>query len=79
MSKFVSMLSADSDSTLSKRAKNLAESAIIEVETFIQNLRKEKLQLNGKLNDLTDLAPENTYDLRRWGCGSGFTGNGLGL
>ena len=67
MSKFVSMLSADSDSTLSKRAKNLAESAIIEVETFIQNLRKEKLQLNGKLNDLTDLAPENTYDLRPGG------------
>lgn len=67
MSKFVNMLSADSNSTLGNRAKNLADSAVLEVESFIANLRKEKLQLNTKLNDLTDLAPENTYDLRPGG------------
>jgi hypothetical protein len=58
------MLSADSSATLGNRAKNLADSAVLEVESFIANLRKEKLQLNSKLNDLTDLAPENTYSLR---------------
>jgi hypothetical protein len=67
MSKFVNMLSADSNATLGNRAKNLADSAVLEVESFIGNLRKEKLQLNTKLNDLTDLAPENTYDLRPGG------------
>lgn len=67
MSKFVNMLSADSNATLGNRAKNLADSAVLEVESFIANLRKEKLQLNTKLNDLTDLAPENTYDLRPGG------------
>tara|TARA_R110000782_G_scaffold15939_4_gene46117 strand:- start:2592 stop:2921 length:330 start_codon:yes stop_codon:yes gene_type:complete len=61
------MLSADSNATLGNRAKNLADSAVLEVESFIGNLRKEKLQLNTKLNDLTDLAPENTYDLRPGG------------
>jgi len=64
MSKFAKMLSADSSATLGNRAKNLADSAVLEVESFIANLRKEKLQLNSKLNDLTDLAPENTYSLR---------------
>ena len=64
MSKFANMLSADSSATLGNRAKNLADSAVLEVESFIANLRKEKLQLNSKLNDLTDLAPENTYSLR---------------
>jgi hypothetical protein len=64
MSKFAKMLSADSSATLGNRAKNLADSAVLEVESFIANLKKEKLQLTSKLNDLTDLAPENTYSLR---------------
>lgn len=67
MSKFTSMLSADNSATLGRRAKDLAEATVIEVESFISNLRKEKLQLNTKLNDLTDLAPENTYSLRPGG------------
>jgi hypothetical protein len=67
MSKFAQMLSADSSATLGNRAKNLADAAVLEVESFIANLRKEKLQLNSKLNDLTDLAPENTYSLRPGG------------
>ena len=64
MSKFAKMLSADSSAVLGNRAKNLAESAVLEVDSFISNLRKEKLQLNSKINDLTDLAPENTFSLR---------------
>ena len=67
MSKFARMLSADSSATLGNRAKNLADATVLEVESFISNLKKEKLQLNSKLNDLTDLAPENTYSLRPGG------------
>ncbi len=64
MSKFAQMLSADNSATLGNRAKNLADAAVLEVESFISNIKKEKLQLNNKLNNLTDLAPENTYSLR---------------
>lgn len=67
MSKFEKMLSADNSATLGNRAKNIAEAAVLEVDSFISNLKKERLQLNSKLNDLTDLAPENTYSLRPGG------------
>lgn len=64
MNKFTSMLASDPTQTLGARAENLAKSAVLEVNSFISNLEKEKLQLENKLNDLTDLAPENTYSLR---------------
>lgn len=64
MNKFASVLSASKSDILGNRAKNLAEEATIEVESFVGNLRKELCQLKSKLNDLTDLAPENTYSLR---------------
>ena len=67
MSKFANMLSAGNKETLGARAKGLADEAVLEVETFIQNLRREKIQLNNKLNNLTDLAPDNTYSLRPGG------------
>jgi hypothetical protein len=64
MSKFITMLSADSTATLGNRAKNLAAAAVLEVESFISNLKREKINLENRINDLTDLAPENTYSLR---------------
>jgi hypothetical protein len=67
MNKFGKMLSADSSATLGTRAKNLADSAVLEVEAFISNLKREKIKLENKINDLTDLAPENTYSLRPGG------------
>ena len=67
MSKFTEMLSSDNKTTLSKRASDLSEATLIEVDTFMSNLRRERLQLNTKLNNLTDLSPENTYSLRPGG------------
>ena len=64
MNKFAKSISANKSDILESRAKNLAEEATIEVESFVNNLRKELLQLKSKLNDLTDLAPENTFSLR---------------
>lgn len=62
--KFESTLSASNAEIKSARAKALSNSTILEVESFIQNLRKEKNQLVNKLNSLTDLAPDNSYSLR---------------
>jgi len=64
MNKFASTLSAANADIKATRAQALADSTILEAESFIQNLRREKLLLVGKLNNLTDLAPDNTYSLR---------------
>ena len=62
--KFASMLSASNTDIKSTRAEMVAESTSDEVDSFITNLRKEKRALSIKLNNLTDLAPDNTYSLR---------------
>lgn len=64
MNKFQSKLSAGSKEVLSDRAKNLSDEVVLEVESFISNLKREKIQLSNKLNNLTDLGPDNTYSLR---------------
>jgi hypothetical protein len=42
----------------------LADTTVLEVESFVQALKKEKLELQNKLANLTDLAPDNSYSLR---------------
>lgn len=64
MNKFAKTLAASNAEIKETRAKALSDSTVLEVESFIQNLKREKLQLNNKLNNLTDLAPDNTYSLR---------------
>jgi hypothetical protein len=64
MNKFAQTLSASNADIKTTRAQALAETTVLEVESFIQSLKREKLQLNNKLNQLTDLAPDNTYSLR---------------
>jgi polysaccharide deacetylase 2 family uncharacterized protein YibQ len=64
MSKFTNMISASNSATLSSRAADLENEVLIEVESFINNLKREKAQLKTKVNKLTDLAPENTTSLR---------------
>lgn len=64
MSKFVKTLSASNAEIKETRAKMLAETTVLEVESFVQGLKKEKLELYNKLANLTDLAPDNTYSLR---------------
>lgn len=62
--KFVSMLSASNADIKETRAKTLSENTVLEVDSFINNLKREKSQLATRLTNLTDLAPDNTYSLR---------------
>lgn len=64
MNKFATTLSSSNDSIKEARAKSLADTTVLEVESFIQTLKREKNQLTNQINNLTDLAPENTYSLR---------------
>lgn len=64
VNKFASTLSSSNAEIKATRAQSLADTTVLEVESFIQNLKKEKLQLANKLNNLTDLAPDNSYSLR---------------
>lgn len=64
MSKFEKMISSSSSATLANRASDLAEDVVLELNSFINNLKKEKSKLKSTINKLTDLAPENTTSLR---------------
>jgi polysaccharide deacetylase 2 family uncharacterized protein YibQ len=64
MSKFANMISASNSATLMSRSEDLAEEVVLELNSFINNLKKEKSQLKNKINKLTDLAPENSTSLR---------------
>ena len=64
MSKFVSMISASNSASLIKRADDLSEEVLLELNSFINGLKKEKSQLKSKINKLTDLAPDNSTSLR---------------
>ena len=67
MNKFTRTLSASNDTIRKERAENLSEEVILEVDTLIGKLKKEKVQLKNKIANLTDLAPDNTYSLRPGG------------
>lgn len=62
--KFVQTLSASSANIKEARARNLSEVASIEALTLVQNLKREKLNLENKIANLTDLAPETNDSLR---------------
>jgi hypothetical protein len=63
MNKFQSLISTGNE-VLSRRAGNLATTAEIAQQTLINNLKVEKAQLEAKLMNLTDLAPESSVSLR---------------
>jgi hypothetical protein len=63
MNKFVSLISADNTGIKESRAKNLGEEVKIEMETLVNNLKRDKLSMENKLARLTDLAPKNAMDL----------------
>jgi hypothetical protein len=67
MNKFVTTLSASDASIKTSRATIISEQAEIEVQTMVQNLKKEKLSLQNKIAQMTDLSPEETTSLRPGG------------
>ena len=64
MNKFIKQLSANDSAIKETRAKQLSESVSIEAETLVNKLKKEKLQLQNQMEQLTDLAPEDNTSLR---------------
>lgn len=64
MSKFAKMLSASNAEIKEKRAEMLSNSTKLEAEGLLQNLKRERSELETELVNLTDLAPDNTYSLR---------------
>lgn len=64
MGKFAKMISASNSATLANRAHDLEEDVSLELNSFINELKKQKSKLKSTINKLTDLAPENTTSLR---------------
>lgn len=64
MSKFAKMISASNSATLASRANDLAEDVVLELNSFINELKKQKSRLKSTMSKLTDLAPENSTSLR---------------
>lgn len=63
MNKFLQSISTG-DKILLKRAESLATAASIEQQQLINFLKNEKVRLELKEADLTDLSPETTDSLR---------------
>lgn len=64
VNKFVEMISANGGDVLKRRAVAIGTSAQIAQETIVNDLKNRISNLELKLIDLTDLAPETTDSLR---------------
>ncbi len=62
--KFAKMLSASNADIKATRAGLIAEATSDEVDSFVAAIKKEKRGLEIKLNNMTDLAADNSYSLR---------------
>ena len=67
MNKFQKTIAADSGSTLNKRAKLLVSSVENKMAQKIFDIKNSKNEIEMQIEQLTDVAPENTYDLRPGG------------
>lgn len=62
MNKFEQLIST-TRGALARRAHNVSTAAEIAQQDLLNKLRIEKTQLEAKLMNLTDLAPDNSYSL----------------
>lgn len=62
--KFVKQLTQDNKELKANRANRLAEEVATEVEALITEKKKAVHVLKAEIDDLTDLAPSNSYSLR---------------
>jgi hypothetical protein len=67
MSKFVTNLVQDAEGIKKQRADILASETSDAQTDLIKDLEKQKRELNKELMNLTDLSPENAFDLRPGG------------
>lgn len=64
MGKFLNMMSASSSQTLKNRAEQLNTQASIAQDAVVAKLESEKSEIEIKIQDLTDFAPDTTDSLR---------------
>lgn len=64
MNKFTELISDTSNATLKRRASAIAQNAEIAQQTIVNNLKKERTELELRKENLTDLAPETNDSLR---------------
>lgn len=64
MSKFLELISDNSNATLKRRASSIAQNAEIAQQNIVNSLKQQKSTLELKISDLTDFAPDTTDSLR---------------
>lgn len=64
MNKFTRLISDNNSSTLTRRASSIATAAQIAQQNIVNQLKQRKCELELKIANLTDLAPESTDSLR---------------
>ncbi len=64
MNKFTRLISDNNSSTLTRRAGSIATAAQIAQQNIVNQLKQRKCELELKVANLTDLAPESTDSLR---------------
>ena len=64
MNKFAKLISDTGNSTLTRRASNIAQTAEIAQQNMLNSMKQKKAELELKLDSLTDLAPDTTDSLR---------------
>ena len=73
MNKFTQLISNNGDSTLQRRAESVATAAEIAQQSLVNKLKLEKSNIELKIINLTDLAPESKDSLRP--CDSNWNAN----
>ena len=64
MNKFTSLISSNGNETLKRRASIIAQNAEVAQQNLVNELKQKKTELELRIADLTDLAPESTESLR---------------
>lgn len=64
MNKFTRLISDNNSSTLTRRAGSIATAAQIAQQNIVNQLKQRRCELELKIANLTDLAPESTDSLR---------------
>lgn len=64
MSKFLDLISDNSNATLKRRANSIAQNAQIAQQNIVNCLKQQKAELELQFADLTDFAPDTTDSLR---------------
>ena len=63
MNKFESIVGNNSNAVLARRAGNLAKTARLSQQSLVNTLEAKKADVEGKIINLTDLAPTSRYSL----------------